>query len=862
MIVKRGEGNFSETYRPCRISEIRGQEETKNSIKKMLDSGSVENAFLFHGPPGTGKTTLARIIALGLMCEHGPTSEPCCICPSCRRIIFSHSDYGYFEFNVAEIKGIDHLREIAKKYFGQRHIFNETQVFVFDECQKLTKDMQTFFLKAVENAVKEDIFIFCSTELKDFSEPLRDRFTEYEFKKLENSQLYSLINDACENEKIAPKQIVLENIVAESRGKARKAMKNLNKVFTSGGLCLKQGGQIEHLSGKGQILVVAPHGAPGNENDDFTSDIAKRIQSDLGCYAVINEKYSKNQTDLNLFSTIQKDPELETEFLHRIKEYKNEIKEEGLQPLVIYIHGIKEESIKKAIPTEIGVSVIIGYGQGFKYSRPGEIRITLTENYLESLVGALKSNGLPTAEAPPGSLYCGWTKDNLNQLFNLEENKDYYDPDVQSVQLEIASLGLRGNAQEAAETGKRLSEALKALIKNQSTNLENPLDDQKSVTAEIKKVKIDDTQIAGGLPRRVEMRKIAELSPHPLNSEIYGDPNPDDDLKNSIQKNGILTPLIISGDGRIISGHRRFSGAKEFGIEQVPVIILPSCDDLDLEEKLIVANIQRQKTKEQIAREYEKLKKIEGEKSKIRMSLAGGDRKSEEYKRSPTQNSAEPISKGESRKLASAKLGVSHDTAEKSLKVVKSADELKAEGKTEDAQKLLDTLNNKSVNSAYKKVKAISKDQDKAGSLVSMEKTPPLNNNGNFEDSCMLDTVPPKADIEKLEFDQLKQLEAEITLQMEHIYEQMHFFEKRLHILGNCVETISNVLHEKSNNTESAFPSKSNGSTIFSPIKSNYTDINIRHRTNEREVPPGIELAPLPGYYKQHPAATPENDEN
>jgi DNA polymerase-3 subunit gamma/tau len=83
MIVKRGEGNFSETYRPFRISEIRGQEETKNSIKKMLDSGSVENAFLFHGPPGTGKTTLARIIALGLMCEHGPTSEPCCICPSC-----------------------------------------------------------------------------------------------------------------------------------------------------------------------------------------------------------------------------------------------------------------------------------------------------------------------------------------------------------------------------------------------------------------------------------------------------------------------------------------------------------------------------------------------------------------------------------------------------------------------------------------------------------------------------------------------------------------------------------------------------------------------------------------------------------
>ncbi len=344
MIVKRGEGNFSEAYRPCRISEIRGQEKIKAPIKKMLDSGDIENALLFHGLTGTGKTTLARMIGLGLLCVDAPTSEPCCTCQSCRRIIFSHSDHGYFEFNVAEIKGIEHLREIAKQHFGQVSMFNETQVFVFDECQKLSKDMQTFFLKIVEKPVKEDTFIFCSTELKNFSIPLRDRFIEYEFKKLENSQLYSFINDVCENEKIEPNQSVLENIVAESNGKARKAMKNLKKAFTLEDLKLKQEGQIEHFSGKGQILVVAPHGAPGRENDDFTSDIAKRIRSELGCYAVINEKYSKRQADLNIISTIQKDPELEIEFLHRIREYKNEIKKEGLQPLVIYIHGIKKRA--------------------------------------------------------------------------------------------------------------------------------------------------------------------------------------------------------------------------------------------------------------------------------------------------------------------------------------------------------------------------------------------------------------------------------------------------------------------------------------------------------------------------------------
>jgi ParB-like chromosome segregation protein Spo0J len=558
--------------------------------------------------------------------------------------------------------------------------------------------------------------------------------------------------------------------------------------------------------------------------------------------------------------------------LHRIRKYKNEIKKEGLQPLVIYIHGVKESNVKEVFLTKgvWGVSIIIGYGQG----KPGETRITLKDHYLESLGEALKSNGLKAEEAPPGSRYCGRNEDNLNQLFNMEKHKDYYDPDVQSVQLEIAALGLRGNAQEAAETGRRLSEALKALRKNQSAKLEEPLDDQESFTAEIKKFKIDDTQSAGTSSSQPEIRKLSDLKPHPLNLEIYGDPNPDDDLKNSIQKNGILTPLIISEDGRIVSGHRRFSGAKEVGIEEVPVIIMPSCDDLDLEEKLIVANIQRQKTKEQIAREYEKLKKIESEKAKIRMSLAGGDRKSDEYKRSPTQNSAEPISKGESRKVASEKLRISHDTAEKALKVVNLADELKAKGKTEDGQKLLDTLNNKSVNSAYKKVKTILEDPDKnkAGSVVNEEQTPtniilnrpkksPPDKSVFFKDDFKFEDIPQKDDIEKLEFDQLKQLESEVATQMQHIQEQMNLLEKQLVILGDCAETIGDMLHDKLKDTEIALPLQSNSAVTFTPIKSNYTNTDARHGSYEREVPPGIELIAPPGYYRQNPAAAAESDE-
>jgi hypothetical protein len=184
----------------------------------------------------------------------------------------------------------------------------------------------------------------------------------------------------------------------------------------------------------------------------------------------------------------------------------------------------------------------------------------------------------------------------------------------------------------------------------------------------------------------------------------------------------------------------------------------------------------------------------------------------------------------------------------------------------------LDTLNNKSVNSAYNNVKAISEDPDKAGSLVNEEqtpannipsqpKTPPLDNSGNFEDSYMLETILPKADIEKLEFDQLKQLESEVALLMERIHEQMQFLKKQLYVLEDCAETIGDVLHDKSNDIESAFQSESNGNTIFSPIKSNYAGINAWHRTKKREVPPGIKLIPLAERFSQDPAAAADNDE-
>jgi len=200
---------------------------------------------------------------------------------------------------------------------------------------------------------------------------------------------------------------------------------------------------------------------------------------------------------------------------------------------------------------------------------------------------------------------------------------------------------------------------------------------------------------------QIKYAPTSALKPHPLNAAIYGD-GCDQELLDSIKEKGIVNPILVTKSFQIISGHRRFNAAQMAGLNEVPVIIMEQNDPLEIEELLIITNKQRNKTAEQIAREYEKLKDIEKIRAKNRQSLAGGDKKSE---KSLVENSPQAISEGKSRELAAEKLGISSNTAERAAKVVHHVDELRAEGKTEEAEQLRQTLNEKSVNAAYQMVK-------------------------------------------------------------------------------------------------------------------------------------------------------------
>jgi len=202
--------------------------------------------------------------------------------------------------------------------------------------------------------------------------------------------------------------------------------------------------------------------------------------------------------------------------------------------------------------------------------------------------------------------------------------------------------------------------------------------------------------------RKHELREINldELKPHPLNVTIYGEQEPDPELVESIKVCGILTPLQVRPDNVIVSGHRRCQAAREAGLSKVPVdVINAAADETSQEEEILEANRQRPKNNEQRIREYVAYKRIEAAKAKQRQG-----KRTDNVMNSSRGDSNKAC--GKARDLAAEKVGMAGSTAAHGAAVVGVIDQFKKEGAMQQARDLRELLNEKSIESAYRKGQA------------------------------------------------------------------------------------------------------------------------------------------------------------
>ena len=241
-----------------------------------------------------------------------------------------------------------------------------------------------------------------------------------------------------------------------------------------------QNKEIRFLEGKNNIIAIAPH--EPTTNDENVNAIVEKLHSELGCYAVINEKYLRNEINLNDISDVIKKG-IESEFLEPIKKFKDSIIKRGLSPLVVLIHGGKDVNMDTSGGED--VQILIGCGQGDNKDPKKPHRPTLSSSDYFKLEKALASVNLIPICAPTDSRYCARDKDNLNQLFKFKDWKNYYDPKVRSVQLEIRKHGFRRDPVEAGQTGEKLSRALQPFIEAENLPATNEDTDFNSARARI-----------------------------------------------------------------------------------------------------------------------------------------------------------------------------------------------------------------------------------------------------------------------------------------------------------------------------------------------------------------------------------------
>lgn len=190
---------------------------------------------------------------------------------------------------------------------------------------------------------------------------------------------------------------------------------------------------------------------------------------------------------------------------------------------------------------------------------------------------------------------------------------------------------------------------------------------------------------------QIELRKTSALEPHPLNVKLYGNGAVDPDLLASIKAIGITQPLEVTGDGIIISGHRRWYVARALKMETVPAIRCPTNDELEQEQRLIHTNKQRQKDNTTLAREAQQLSRIEEALAKARQGT----------RTDIVTKSSQCLDAGKAREKVAAHLGVGVQKAARLVQVAKTIDDLRDRGQQEAAVEIEKQLN-QSVNAGYR----------------------------------------------------------------------------------------------------------------------------------------------------------------
>ncbi len=223
-------------YRPAQFSELISQEHVRTTLENAITQGRIAHGYILSGQRGTGKTTVARIIARCLNCVNGPTATPCGECSSCREIA-AGSSVDVIEIDAASNRGINEMRELREnvRYRPARDRF---KVFIVDEAHQITTEAFNALLKTLEEPPDWVVFILCTTESHKIPVTITSRCQQFSFRSVDFGELVARMRWICEQEGIATDDEVLGILAQAGEGSVRDSLSALDQAIACCGTTL------------------------------------------------------------------------------------------------------------------------------------------------------------------------------------------------------------------------------------------------------------------------------------------------------------------------------------------------------------------------------------------------------------------------------------------------------------------------------------------------------------------------------------------------------------------------------------------------------------------------------------------------